>query len=65
MISAIQWIKKGVAAQHPQRFKVDEKELELMNQFAADRLGEAKADLEEAQKADMEIDSADDSENDS
>ncbi|CDS08143.1 hypothetical protein LRAMOSA02091 [Lichtheimia ramosa] len=60
MISAIQWIRKGVAAEQPEKYKLDESELERISKLAADRLGEAKVDLANAQKGgEMDIDSDD------
>lgn len=65
MISAIHWIRRGVAAQHPEKFKLDEKEYERISQIAADRLGEAKVDLKAAREAvAMEVDSDSDEEED-
>lgn len=60
MISAIQWIRKGVAAEQPEKYKLDDSELERISKLAADRLGEAKVDLANAQKGgEMDIDSDD------
>ncbi|KAI7847854.1 WD40-repeat-containing domain protein [Circinella umbellata] len=63
MISAIQWIRQGAAAQHPEKFNFDEKEYERITQIAKDRLGDAQFDLNAAQEqAGMDLDSDSESE---
>ncbi|KAI9494356.1 WD40-repeat-containing domain protein [Zychaea mexicana] len=58
MISAIQWIRQGAAAQNPEKFKFDEKEFERISKITTDRLGDAKVDLNAAQQAAaMDVDS--------
>ncbi|KAI8391614.1 WD40-repeat-containing domain protein [Radiomyces spectabilis] len=49
MISAIQWIRKGVAARHPEKYNLDDKEYERISQLAAEQLEDAKEDLKEAE----------------
>ncbi|CAO3699043.1 unnamed protein product [Rhizopus stolonifer] len=48
MISALQWIRKGAAAQQPKRYVLTEEEHERISKLAAEQLEEAKNDLEEA-----------------
>ncbi|CAG8761958.1 12791_t:CDS:1, partial [Acaulospora colombiana] len=40
MISALHWIRKGVAAEQPEKYELDEKECERISQFAALKLEE-------------------------
>ncbi|KAI9246854.1 WD40-repeat-containing domain protein [Sporodiniella umbellata] len=49
MISALQWIRKGAAAQKPERYVLTEEEHERISKLAAEQLEEAKQDLEEAE----------------
>ncbi|KAL0095714.1 WD40-repeat-containing domain protein [Phycomyces blakesleeanus] len=56
MISAIQWIRKGAAQQHPEKYNLDEKEYERISHLAAEQLEDAQKDLNEAQG--MSVDAA-------
>lgn len=46
LISAVGWIPRGAAAQHPAKYAVDEAELERVSQLARVRLEDAQMDLE-------------------
>jgi periodic tryptophan protein 1 len=54
MISAIQWIRKGVAAQQPEKYNLDEAEYERIHKLAEQHLEEANQDLTEAKAMDTE-----------
>jgi len=54
MISAIQWIRKGVAAQNPEKYNLDEAEYERIHKLAEQHLEEANQDLNEAKAMDTE-----------
>ncbi|GAB5589852.1 rRNA-processing protein [Umbelopsis nana] len=53
MISAIQWIRKGVASQQPEKYNLDEAEYERIHQLAAQHLEEANQDLKDAEGMDV------------
>ncbi|CAO3612180.1 unnamed protein product [Mucor hiemalis] len=55
MISAIQWIRKGAAAQHPKKYDLNDEEYSRISKLAADQLEDAKQDLEAAEA--MAVDS--------
>lgn len=48
MISALHWIRRGVAAQHPEKYDLDDKEYQRISALAASQLQDAKADLADA-----------------
>lgn len=55
MITAAQWVPRGVAAQFPAKYNFDEAEYERIAEIAKLQLDDANEDLEEAQGAeDME-----------
>ena len=55
MITAAQWVPRGVAAQFPTKYTFDEAEYERIAEIAKLQLDDANEDLEEAQGAeDME-----------
>lgn len=56
MISAIQWIRQGVAARHPEKYQLDDEEYERINKLATEQLDDAKEDLKEAES--MAVDQA-------
>ena len=56
MISAIQWIRKGAAAQNPKKYDLNDEEYSRISKLAADQLEDAKQDLKEAEA--MAVDSA-------
>jgi periodic tryptophan protein 1 len=50
----VEWIsrvKRGVAVQHPQKYNLDEKELERVSALARIELEDARIELERAQEA--------------
>ncbi|KAL1920972.1 uncharacterized protein VTP21DRAFT_11607 [Calcarisporiella thermophila] len=49
MISALCWVRKGVAQQQPDKYELDEKEYERIKKLAKEHLEDAEQDLEEAQ----------------
>ncbi|KAI8333708.1 WD40-repeat-containing domain protein [Chlamydoabsidia padenii] len=49
MISAIHWIRQGVAAQHPEKYDLNDKEYDRINKLAADQLEDARENLKEAE----------------
>lgn len=67
LISAVSWIPRGVAAQHPSKYVVDEKELDRVGQLARVRLEDAQLELELAQatQTDDARDNMDDDEDES
>ncbi|KAI8064162.1 WD40-repeat-containing domain protein [Gongronella butleri] len=52
MISALQWIRQGVAAQHPEKYELNEDEYDRITQLMADQVDGAKHDLDEAMAVD-------------
>lgn len=50
MISAIHWIRQGVAAQHPEKYDLNDKEYDRINKLAADQLEDAREHLKEAEE---------------
>jgi periodic tryptophan protein 1 len=48
LISAISWVRRGVAAQNPEKYVLDEKELERVSTLARIELEDARAELERA-----------------
>lgn len=46
LISAVGWIPRGAAAQHPTKYTVDEAELERVGALARFRLEDAQMELE-------------------
>ncbi|KAI9360319.1 WD40-repeat-containing domain protein [Pilaira anomala] len=68
MISAIQWIRKGAAAQQPKKYDLNDQEYARISKLAADQLEDAKQELKAAEamsvdstakKADKEVDEMD------
>ncbi|EGG12443.1 uncharacterized protein MELLADRAFT_89001 [Melampsora larici-populina 98AG31] len=55
ILSAI-WIRKGVAAQFPQRYNLNEQEMEQVNQMAGDRLEQVSQELSQAQFEEEKVD---------
>jgi periodic tryptophan protein 1 len=55
MISAIQWIRKGAAAQQPKKYNLNDEEYERISKLAAEQLEDAKQDLEEASAVDKSM----------
>ncbi|PPQ68646.1 hypothetical protein CVT26_002930 [Gymnopilus dilepis] len=55
LISAVSWVRRGVAAQHPQKYVLDDKELERVSALARIELEDAKIELERAHLAAQEM----------
>ena len=51
MITAAQWVPRGVAAQFPTKYDFDQEEYDRITDIANLQLEDAKEDLEEAQGA--------------
>ncbi|GLB40346.1 putative WD domain, G-beta repeat [Lyophyllum shimeji] len=51
LISAIAWVQRGVSAQHPHKYVLDEKELERVSALARIELEDARKELERAHEA--------------
>lgn len=49
MISAIQWIRKGAAAQQPKKYDLNDEEYARISKLAADQLEDAKEELKAAE----------------
>lgn len=50
MITATSWVKRGVAAQFPVKYEIDEDEINRISKLARIQLEEAQEDLKEAQE---------------
>lgn len=59
MISATSWVPRGFASEFPEQYELNDEEMERIEAMSKLNLGEAKADLEEAEEEaeDEEIDS--------
>ncbi|KAI7902100.1 WD40-repeat-containing domain protein [Cokeromyces recurvatus] len=55
MISAIQWIRKGAAARHPNKYDLNDEEYNRISKLAAEELEDAKEELKAAEA--MAVDS--------
>ncbi|KAL4261278.1 Periodic tryptophan protein 1 [Pleurotus pulmonarius] len=51
LISAVSWVRRGVAEQHPSKYVLDDKELERVSTLARIELEDAKLELERAHEA--------------
>ncbi|KAJ7476146.1 WD40-repeat-containing domain protein, partial [Mycena latifolia] len=51
LISAVSWVRRGVAAQNPAKYVLDDKELERVSALARIQLEDAKVELERAHEA--------------
>ena len=60
MTLATTWVRRGVAAEFPQKYEVDEAELGRIEKLARLQLADAQEDLEAAQRKDDDEDSEDD-----
>ncbi|EGG09780.1 uncharacterized protein MELLADRAFT_34179 [Melampsora larici-populina 98AG31] len=56
LISSTIWIRKGVAAQFPRRYDLNEQEMERVTQMAGDRLEQVKQELAQAQFEEEKVD---------
>lgn len=61
MITATSWVRRGVAAQFPTKYEIDEEEIGRISKLAKMQLEEAQGDLKAAQEAEAE-DSAEEKE---
>jgi len=51
LISAVAWVRRGVAVQQPQKYVLDDKELERVSALARIELEDARVELERAHEA--------------
>ncbi|KAG6845473.1 hypothetical protein H0H87_008833 [Tephrocybe sp. NHM501043] len=51
LISAVAWVRRGATAQHPQKYILDDKELERVSALARIELEDARVELERAHEA--------------
>ena len=49
MITATTWVRRGVAATFPEKYHIDEEEMNRISQLAKSQLEDAKVDLASAQ----------------
>ena len=70
LISAVSWVRRGVSIQHPQKYVLDDRELERVSALARIELEDARVELERAHLAAQSMgkgaegDEADDNGND-
>lgn len=50
MITTTTWIRRGVAAQFPTKYEIDEEEMERISKLARQQLEDAQEDLDEAKQ---------------
>ncbi|KAL5526494.1 PWP1 [Sanghuangporus sanghuang] len=55
LISSVSWVKRGIAAQHPAKYNLDELELERVSALARIEIEDARVELERAQEAAKEM----------
>lgn len=51
LISSLAWVRRGVAVQHPQKYVLDDAELERVSKLARIELADARQELERAHVA--------------
>lgn len=51
LISSVAWVRRGLAIQHPQKYVLDDKELERVSALARIELEDARTELERAHLA--------------
>ncbi|KAL1949629.1 hypothetical protein VTO73DRAFT_8510 [Trametes versicolor] len=51
LISSVAWVRRGIAAQHPIKYTLDDQELERVSALARVELEDARKELEQAHKA--------------
>lgn len=51
LISAVSWVRRGIATRHPEKYVLDEKELERVSALAKIELEDARVELERAHLA--------------
>lgn len=49
MITATTWVRRGVSAPFPEKYEIDEEEMNRISELAKVQLQDARADLKEAQ----------------
>ncbi|EFI27913.1 transducin family protein/WD-40 repeat family protein [Coprinopsis cinerea okayama7 len=64
LISAVSWVRRGVAQQHPIKYVLDDGELERVSKLARIELEDARKELEKAHKAAMEMGKGDEEDDD-
>ena len=55
LISSIAWVRRGAAAENPEKYNLDEKELERVQQLARIELEDAQVELQRASDAAQEM----------
>lgn len=55
LISAVTWVKRGIALQHPQKYVLDDNELQRVSALARIELEDARIEMERAHKAALEM----------
>jgi periodic tryptophan protein 1 len=55
LISAVTWVKRGVAIRHPQKYVLDDNELQRVSALAHIELEDARVEMERAHKAALEM----------
>jgi periodic tryptophan protein 1 len=55
LISSTVWVKRGLPAQHPKRYNLDEDELARVSRLAGNRLAQVKELLDQQVEAEEEI----------
>lgn len=55
LISAVAWVKRGVATQQPQKYVLDDNELQRVSALAHIELEDARVEMERAHKAAQEM----------
>lgn len=61
MITTTTWVRRGVAAQFPTKYEIDEAEINRISEIARIQLEDAKGDLNAAKK-DADVDAMDEDE---
>jgi periodic tryptophan protein 1 len=62
LISSIAWVRRGVAAENPEKYNLDEKELERVQKLARIELEDAQVELQRASEAAQDMDNRSDDE---
>lgn len=55
LISAVAWVKRGVAQQHPQKYVLDDSELKRVSALAHIELEDARVEMQRAHDAALEM----------
>lgn len=64
LISAVAWVKRGVAVQHPSKYVLDDKELQRVSALARIEVEDARVELERAHEAAKSMRRAEDDDED-